>query len=314
MNDVKPSDGTPSDGTPNDATPADVNLQDWVGRTEAVSDQAYPTPPRALAAMLGRADPGFGVGTPLPELWHWLYFLPIVPAGEIGPDGHPKRGGFLPPIALERRMWASGRYVFHDRPRVGDVLHRTSEIAKVVEKDGKTGKMVFVTVKHVVRTGRGPAVEEEQDIVYLPMPKVFMPPPPTMAPETPAWSEPVAIDPVLLFRFSALTFNGHRIHYDLPYARETEKYPGLVVHGPLQALLLIEAAKRHAPGRVPARYSFRGVHPVFAHDRVTLMGVSREDGGQEDALDLFTVNGAGHVGMQATVTWNPEVAPNVPAN
>lgn len=282
-----------ADGATADAPP----LQDWVGRTEEASDQAYPTPPRALAATLGRAEAEFSVGTPLPELWHWLYFLPIVPAGEIGPDGHPKRGGFLPPIALERRMWASGRYVFHDRVRVGDVLHKSSEITRIAEKQGKTGRMVFVTVKHAVRSGRGLAVEEEQDIVYLPMPETFTPPPPTPAPEDPAWSEPVAIDPVLLFRFSALTFNGHRIHYDLPYARETEKYPGLVLHGPLQALLLLEAARRHAPGRMPARYTFRAVYPLFGHDRVTLMGVAREDGGH----DLFTVSGDGHVGMQATV-------------
>ncbi|MBK5962191.1 hypothetical protein CCR97_28955 [Rhodoplanes elegans] len=283
----------------NDVNADAVNLQDWVGRTEEASDQAYPTPPRALAATLDQVGTDYAVGTPLPELWHWLYFLPMAPGREIGPDGHPKRGGFLPPIALERRMWASGRYVFRDHLRVGDVLHKTSEITKVAEKDGKTGRMVFVTVRHTVRSGRGLAVEEEQDIVYLPMPKTFTPPPPTKAPENPSWSEPAAIDPVLLFRFSALTFNGHRIHYDLPYAKDTEKYPGLVLHGPLQALLLLEAAKRHAPDRVPSSYSFRAVHPVFGHDRVTLMGVARDDGG----VDLFTVNGDGHVGMQATVAW-----------
>ncbi|MDC7790030.1 MaoC family dehydratase N-terminal domain-containing protein [Rhodoplanes sp. TEM] len=299
MSDVE-ADGAKANGASAEGTKADeANLQDWVGRTEEASDQAYPTPARALAATLDQAGVDAGVGKPLPELWHWLYFLPIVPAGEIGPDGHPKRGGFLPPIALERRMWASGRYVFHDRVRVGDVLHKTSKITRIAEKQGNTGRMVFVTVKHTVRSGRGPAVEEEQDIVYLPMPAAFTPPPPTPAPENPAWSEPVALDPVLLFRFSALTFNGHRIHYDLPYARETEKYPGLVLHGPLQALLLLEAARRHAPDRMPARYTFRAVYPLFGHDRLTLMGVARPDGGH----DLFTVNGDGHVGMQATVAW-----------
>ncbi|RAI37542.1 FAS1-like dehydratase domain-containing protein [Rhodoplanes roseus] len=279
----------------------DVNFQDWVGRTEETSDQAYPTPPRALAATLDQPAGEFGVGKPLPELWHWLYFLPIAPTSEIGSDGHPRRGGFLPPITLERRMWASGRYTFHDALRIGDVLHKASEITKISSKEGKTGSMVFVTVRHAVRSGRGLAVEEEQDIVYLPMPKTFTPPPPTPAPEKPTWSEPCAIDPVLLFRFSALTFNGHRIHYDMPYVTETEKYPGLVVHGPLQALLLLEAAKRRNPGKTPARYTFRAVHPVFGHDRVSLMGVARQDGGE----DLFTVNGNGHVGMQATVAWAP---------
>lgn len=277
----------------------DVNLQDWVGRTEEASDQAYPTPARALAATLDQAGIDVSIGKPLPELWYWLYFLPTVPMGEIGSDGHPRRGGFLPPIALERRMWASGRHVFHDPLRIGDVLHKSSEITKISEKDGKAGRMVFVTVRHQIRSGRGLAVEEEQDIVYLPMPKTFTPPAPTPAPENPAWSEPFPIDPVLLFRFSALTFNGHRIHYDEPYATGVEKYPGLVVHGPLQALLLIESAKRHNPDRVPARYTFRAVRPLFGFDRVSLMGVAREDGGH----DLFTVNGEGHVGMQATVAW-----------
>lgn len=276
-----------------------VDLQSWVGRTQEISDQAYPTPARALAATLDQADAAFSIGDPLPELWYWLYFLPIVPMSEIGSDGHPRRGGFLPPIALERRMWASGRHVFHDRLRIGDVLHKRSEILKIAEKEGKTGRMVFVTLRHEIRSGRGLAVEEEQDIVYLPMPKSFSPPPPTAAPADPAWSEPVAIDPVLLFRFSALTFNGHRIHYDLPYATDVEKYPGLVVHGPLQALLLLEFARRRVPDRPPARYSFRAVRPLFGFDQVRLMGVARDDGGH----DLFTVNGDGHVGMQATVTW-----------
>ncbi|NVO13806.1 MAG: MaoC family dehydratase N-terminal domain-containing protein [Rhodoplanes sp.] len=279
-----------------------INLQDWVGRTEELSDQAYPTPARALAATLDDVGTEFAIGKPLPELWYWLYFLPVVPMAEIGSDGHPRRGGFLPPISLERRMWASGRHVFHDRLRIGDVLHKTSEITKVSAKEGKTGSMVFVTVRHAIRTGRGLAVEEEQDIVYLPMPKAFTPPAPTAAPESPTWSEPCPIDPVLLFRFSALTFNGHRIHYDEPYATGVEKYPGLVVHGPLQALLLMQSARRHNPGRVPARYTFRAVRPLFAFDRVSLMGVARDDGGH----DLFTVNGDGHVGMQATVAWASE--------
>jgi 3-methylfumaryl-CoA hydratase len=277
---------------------ANDGLQDWVGRREHAADQIAPTPVRALAATLGQTIDA-GPGAPVPELRHWLYFLPLAPAEEIGPDGHPKRGGFLPPVALERRMWAGGRLTFHDAPRVGDALNRESEILKVSEKAGKTGPMVFVTVRHRVSSERGLAVEEEQDLVFIAMPDVYAPPAPEPAPADPAWSETAAIDEVVLFRFSALTFNGHRIHYDLPYATGREKYPGLVVHGPLQAMLLLDAARRHAPGRRPAAFSFRAVRPMFHFDQVRLHGREGDDG----ATELCTVNADGHVGMRAAVRW-----------
>ncbi|EJW09416.1 hypothetical protein A33M_1370 [Rhodovulum sp. PH10] len=274
-------------------------LESWIGRTQEETDRVGPTPVRALAATLDDASIDTADGAPLPELWSWLYFLPIVPMSQVGPDGHPKRGGFLPPIALERRMWASGRLTFHDRLRIGDAVTKRAEIVKIAEKTGKAGRMVFVTVRHEVFSPRGLAVREEQDIVYIAMPDKFVPPAPTPLPENLAWREPVRIDPVLLFRFSALTFNGHRIHYDEPYAMGVEKYPGLVVHGPLQAILLMQSARRHAPGRLPARYEFRAVRPLFGFDAVSVAGRLREDGGH----DLFTANGDGAIGMQATIGW-----------
>jgi 3-methylfumaryl-CoA hydratase len=279
----------------------EVRLQDWVGRSQDQADHTYQTPVRALAATLNAAHAAQAQpGDPLPELWHWLYFLPLVPMAEVGTDGHPKRGGFLPPVALERRMWASGRLEFQGDLRVGEPLHQTSRILKVVEKEGKAGRMVFVTVQHAVSSPRGVAIAEEQDIVYVAMPQRFVPPDPVPASPDPAWSEPVAVDPVLLFRFSALTFNGHRIHYDLPYATGTEKYPGLVVHGPLQALLLMQSAQRHNPGRRPARFSFRGLRPLFHFESLRLQGRPRPDGGH----DLYTVNGDGYVAMQASIHWS----------
>ena len=196
-------------------------------------------------------------------------------------------------------MWAGGRLTFRDELRVGDAVTQRSRIQKVVEKEGKAGRMVFVTVRHEVWSPRGLAVEEEQDIVYVAMPTRFVPPDPVPAPADPAWSVPVAVDPVLLFRFSALTFNGHRIHYDLPYATEVEKYPGLVVHGPLQAMLLLQAAKRHQPGRRPGSYSFRGVRPLFHFESLRTLGLPRADGGH----DLCAANGDGNATMQATVHW-----------
>jgi 3-methylfumaryl-CoA hydratase len=279
----------------------EVRLDDWVGRSQELADHLHPLPVRAFAATLNTVlEPTSG--DLLPELWHWFYFLPLVPMAEVGPDGHPKRGGFLPPVPLDRRMWAGGRLVFHGDLRVGEAISQRSEILKVAEKEGKAGRMVFVTVRHEVSSERGLAIEEEQDIVYVAMPEKWVSPPPVPAPAEVGWSEEVAVNTVLLFRFSALTFNGHRIHYDLPYATGVEKYPGLVVHGPLQAMLLMDAAKRRHPGRRPASFTFRGVRPLFHFESARLVGRADPAGGH----DLFTVNGDGAVTMQATVHWRGE--------
>jgi 3-methylfumaryl-CoA hydratase len=279
-------------------------FEDWIGRVEEAEDSVPLHQARALAATLdydgaARAAMGLAEGGPLPALWHWIAFLPDAPMSGLDTDGHPRRGGFLPPIPLERRMWAGGRLTFHGEMRIGETLHRRSEILKVSEKSGSTGRMVFVTVGHRLSTPRGLAVEEEQDIVYVAMPERFVPPPPVAAPDAFAWAEPVAIDTVRLFRFSAVTFNAHRIHFDLPYATEVEKYPGLVVHGPLQAILLMEAARRHRGGALPAGYRFRGVRPLFHFDALRLVGGALAEGGQ----DLCTATGEDLVCMQARVNW-----------
>jgi 3-methylfumaryl-CoA hydratase len=270
----------------------------WVGRTETVSDVVAVQPAKALAATFDQPFDGLGLGSAIPALWSWISFLPISPMSAVGPDGHPRRGGFLPPIALERRMWAGSRIVVYDDLRLGEEIVRTSRIASINEKHGKAGSMVFVTVEHRTSSPRGLAMEEQQDIVYLAIPQVFTPPPPTFAPRAPDWSQPFPLDPVLLFRFSALTFNGHRIHYDRRYAEEVEHYPGLVVHGPLQALALFEAARARAPERRAARFAFRGLRPLFEHDRATLNGRA-EDGG----LALYTANADGAISMAATLDW-----------
>ncbi len=278
---------------------ADTGLQAWIGRTEVSTDVLLDFPVRAFAATLnqtGHAIPQ--PGDEVPALWLWLFFLPVAPMSEIGPDGHPKRGGFLPPIALERRMWAGSRCVFHGVPRIGDHAEKTSRILKFVEKTGKAGPMVFVTVRHEVRIAGRCVLEEEQDIVYVAMPDRPVTPDPVPLPPC-DWQERLAVDPVLLFRFSALTFNGHRIHYDRDYATRVEKYPGLVVHGPLQALMLFEAARRRAPEKRPARFEFRGIRPLFDLDAITLNGRARADGG----VDLFTGTADGATGMQAALHW-----------
>ena len=271
--------------------------REWVGRQESARDLIGRAPAEALAATLDR--PGdLAPGTALPGVFNWLYFLKFAPMSEIGPDGHPRRGGFLPPVELPRRMWAGSRCRFPAALAVGDEAEKISTIEKIEPKSGKAGEMVFVTVAHEIRVGGRLAIEEAQDIVYMGIPDTWRPPPPQPAPPA-DWREEVAIDPVRLFRYSAVTFNGHRIHYDRAYATEVEKYPGLVVHGPLQATLLFDAACRHAPGRIPARFDFRGVRPLFDFDAAALCGRAREDGG----MDVFTANGEGSVCMQATMHW-----------
>ncbi len=266
----------------------------WIGRTETAEDVIAPRQTRQMAATLDATTPG----DVLPPLWHWMGWQPETPMAGLGPDGHPARGGFLPPVPLERRMWAGGRLTFHAPLAVGAPMRRRSEILKVSEKQGTTGRMVFVTVGHTVEGPTGLAVTEEQDVVYVAMPDRFSHPPALIAPEGAVWSEPVAMDTVRLFRFSALTFNAHRIHFDLPYAQDIEKYPGLVVHGPMQAMLLMGAAIRHRGG-MPATFRFRGVRPLFHTDKVTLTGWTETDGKQT----LAVVTEDGVMTMQADIGW-----------
>ncbi|MEY2952392.1 MAG: hypothetical protein RLZZ401_479, partial [Pseudomonadota bacterium] len=205
-----------------------MNLQDWIGRTETVNDVATATPYAALSATLDWPAERPAAGTTLPCLWHWLYFLPISRQSEIGADGHPQRGGFLPPVPLPRRMWAGSDFEFHAPLRVGDVLSRTSTIAGVKEKSGRTGSLIFVRVRHELRANGAQevALTEHHNIVYRAAPSPDdVAPPPQAAPAQWAWERRIVPDDVLLFRYSALTFNGHRIHYDRKYVTEVEGYP-----------------------------------------------------------------------------------------
>jgi 3-methylfumaryl-CoA hydratase len=276
----------------------------WLGKVEEATDSVTIQQAEALAATLDlsaddRDRRGIRSGGLLPPLWHWVAFTPKVPMSMLGSDGHPQRGGFLPPVPLERRMWAGGRLTFTGDLRIDEPIHRRSEITAIKEKSGGAGQMVFVTVHHTLSGKQGIAIEEEQDIVYVAIPDRFTPPPPVAAPTDPVWQEPVAVDTVLLLRYSAVTFNGHRIHYDLTYSTEVEHYPGLVVHGPLQATLLLEAAVRRHAGARPAGYQFRGVRPLFHFEPLTLMGSAIDNSKQA----IAAVNGDGNVTMQARVTW-----------
>ncbi len=272
-------------------------LQAWVGRTEERHDVVTEAPLAALAATLDRDDPLPRAGDPVPPLWHWLYFLPLARQSEIGPDGHAKRGGFLPPVALPRRMWAGGRLLFHEPLRVGDPMRRVSRIERIDAKEGQSGSLVFVTVSHQVQGPRGLALTEEHDIVYreAPAPGAALPPS-IAAPTNPRFEREIAPDPVLLFRYSALTFNGHRIHYDRRYVTEVEGYPGLIVHGPLIATLLCDLLRRERPAARVARFEFKALRPLFDIHRFTVCG--RDDGAGRIALWARDHEGA--LAMQAS--------------
>ncbi|HSF64850.1 MAG TPA: MaoC family dehydratase N-terminal domain-containing protein [Paracoccaceae bacterium] len=268
----------------------------WLGRVEMAEDSVTARDTQRMAATLapdhGPVDPT--AGAPLPPLWHWMAFAPALPAAELGRDGHPALGGFLPPVEGRRRMWAGGRLRLGPPLRVEEALRRRSEITRIAEKSGGAGPMLLVTVAHRIEGASGGWVEEEQDLVYVALPERFSPPPGVAPAADPVLAHPFRADSTQLFRFSALTFNGHRIHYDLPYAQTVEKYPGLVVHGPLQAVLMMEAARRHA-GRVPDAFRYRGLRPLFPEDAPQVMGWRAVDGRQA----LAVVAQGGWITMQA---------------
>ena len=280
-----------------------MNLQDWIGRSETLEDIATATPYAALAATLDHPDIRRPTaGTPLPSLWHWLYFLPLSQQSEIGPDGHARRGGFMPPVELPRRMWAGSDFEFHEPLLIGDQLSRTSTIIDVKEKSGRTGNLIFVKVRHEIRrNGHGNvALTEHHNIVYRGAPDpADAPPPPQPAPSVSAWERTVVPSDVLLFRYSALTFNGHRIHYDRQYVTEVEGYPGLIVHGPLIATLLMDLLRRHLPDAQVSRFEFKAVRPIFDINSFSVHGQPSSDG---KTVRLWGRDHEGWLTMDATAT------------
>jgi 3-methylfumaryl-CoA hydratase len=272
-------------------------LRKWIGRSESCSDTVTPVPASALTALLDRDDPP-QPGDPLPPLWHWLYFLPIARQSELGSDGHPARGGFVPPVPLPRRMWAGSRLAFYRPLRIGDPIERVSRIDDVSLKEGRSGPLVFVRVRHEVSARGKLAIVEEHDIVYRDPPSANEPPPVSKSPPDKfAWQREIHPDPVLLFRYSALTFNGHRIHYDRSYVAEVEGYPGLVVHGPLLATLLLDLLRRNLPDANVSRFSFRALRPLFDTAPFYIYGMPQPDG---STVRLWTRDTEGRMTIEAT--------------
>ena len=275
------------------------NYADWIGRTTQLDDMISAAPVKAMSATLDRDDPPPATGQALAPLWHWLYFLPSERQSAIGPDGHPQRGGFLPPVMLPRRMWAGGRFEFLAPLRIGDAVRRSSRIADISTKRGKTGPLVFVRVRHEIGSGDGVALTEEHDIVYREAPRAGAPVgAPPQAPAAEQFARTVTPDPVLLFRYSALTFNGHRIHYDHSYATEVEGYPGLVVHGPLIATLLVDLLRRERPDARLTAFEFRAVSPLF--DTAPFSVCGRFD--DTTHATLWACGPQGQLAMQARAT------------
>jgi 3-methylfumaryl-CoA hydratase len=237
---------------------------DWIGRTETLEEVISLAPVLEAAATIDDTTTEYANGGALPPLWHWFYFLPRVPQSTLGHDGHPPRGGFMPPIPYPRRMFAGARLRFHRPLTIGQPARREGVIRNIALKSGRSGALAFVTVTYSFYQQGELCIEEEQDIVYREPGPPLPAPEPVDLPPVPegAWSHTVTPDTRLLFRFSALTFNAHRIHYDRPYATQEEGYPGLVVHGPLTAILLLDMVHKHTARRVVA-FSFRGQSPLF---------------------------------------------------
>ncbi|HSR55449.1 MAG TPA: MaoC family dehydratase N-terminal domain-containing protein [Alphaproteobacteria bacterium] len=277
----------------------DVKLAEWIGRNRTMEDLIVPTPVAALEATLDRAGPAPGMGDPLPPLYHWLYFLPLAPTSELDTDGHPKRGDFLPPVALPRRMWAASDVTFTGPVPIGGSATQTSVIEDIQEKEGRSGPLVFVTIRHEVTAGQAVAITDRQTVVYrgLPPGGREAPPPGKPAPEDAEFSQVIEPSAALLFRYSALIFNAHRIHYDHPFTTEVEGYPGLVVHGPLLATLLADLVRRSLPDAVITRFRFRAVKPVFDTAPFTICG--RRDG--DTAVTLWVRDDPGDLCVDAGV-------------
>ncbi|MFM8631828.1 MAG: MaoC family dehydratase N-terminal domain-containing protein [Betaproteobacteria bacterium] len=274
-------------------------LSGWIGKTEVSRDQVTITPLKALSATLDRHDPAPVPGQAIPPLWHWLYFLPTHQQSEIGPDGHARRGGFLPTVPLPRRMWAGSRFVFSDPLRVGDAITRTSMIEDVRVKSGKTGPLVFVVVRHEIAAAAGLALREWHDIVYREMPSVADAPPASQpAPAHSDWHREIIPDSVLLFRYSALTFNGHRIHIDRSYAVNVEGYPGLIVHGPLIATLLMDLLRRNRPDAKVQAFRFKALQPLFDIAPFVLHGASQAS----NEVRLWATTPDGQLAVDASAT------------
>jgi len=275
------------------------HLSEWIGNKETLEETISAIPLLRMAATLDREPRDIVDGDEVPALWHWVYFLAPTRASELGRDGHAALGDFMPPVPLPRRMWAGGKFEFIQPLRVGDFARKESTVRDVSVKQGRTGKLCFVEVEHCIFVGEELRFSETHNIVYRdakrPGEDEILPP---EAPQNPEWTREVIPNSTLLFRYSALTFNGHRIHYDLDFCRQQEGYPGLVFHGPLTATLLLELALLNSPGRSLKSYEFRALSPLFDNARFTLNG--KTDGAK---VEMWAANADNRLAMKASLSF-----------
>jgi 3-methylfumaryl-CoA hydratase len=283
---------------------APSEFRQWIGRSESCSERISARPASLLAATLDAESTDLRDGMALPPLFHWLYFLPVCRQSSIGQDGHPARGGFLPPIPLSRRMWAAGSIEFGQPLIIGEVAVRTSQIIDITSKQGRSGLLIFVKIQHVITDATGRVtLTEIQDLVYRDKSTAGEAVPGAAAPpDAPLWSRVVQPDSTLLFRYSALTFNAHRIHYDRPYATEVEHYPALVVHGPLVATLLVDYLLHQVPTAQLRSFTFRAKRPLFDDAPFFLCAQPSEE---PTTFRLWSRNAAGARCTDAFATIDP---------
>ena len=273
----------------------------WIGNKEVTEARVTAYQADALTATLNREEPPFKEGDPIPPGWHLFYIREVVKLADTASDGHPKRGNFLPPIDLPRRMWAGTKATFHRSIHVGEKINKVTTIEAVTPKVGQTGKLVFLSLKHEINGESGLAVTELQDVVYREEAKpgsvVPMPPfPPAKA----VWSRDINPSPVLLFRFSALTMNSHRIHYDYKYVTEVEKYPGLLVHGPLTLTLLMDLFRSEKPRASLKTFSVRAESPLYDSHHFKVQGCPSDD---DKTAQLWAINHEGKLAMSASAEY-----------
>jgi 3-methylfumaryl-CoA hydratase len=282
------------------ASVATNDFQDWIGRQTQSRDVVTGAALAGLAALLDRGDRTPPTGARIPPLGHWFFCLPHTTQGEIGPDGLPNKDSFSPPVPLPRRMWAGGRLRFHHAVHVGDEITRTSTIRNVQPKHGRNGALVFLTMQHEIANARGVAITEEIDAVYREEAKADAPArEPVMAPTNEEFGDEIVMDVLRLFRYSAITFNAHRIHYDRPWATGVEGYPGLVVHGPLIATLLADLFNRKLPDARLESFEFKAMSPLFDTHPFRICG--RKDG--DGAVALWARSHTGELAMMSRATY-----------
>lgn len=279
---------------------AEQKFDDWIGTSREQRERIDSALPAGMSAALDRDDLPPKDGDPLPPCWHWMFFRDSTVQSELGADGLPERGALMPPVPLPRRMWAASHVRFVAPLRLGEMALKRSEIASITEKSGNSGRLVFVNLRHTVLNAADEvAIEEEQNIVYTEAPKPGAePPPPRPAPADTVWRRDLRPDPVLLFRYSALTFNPHRIHYDQPYCTGEEGYPGLVVHGPLIATLMVDLCRRSRPDAEIKEFSFRAMAPLFVDHDMVLGGAPADD---RSSAAVWAANDQGALASQGEV-------------